>query len=414
MTSFRADWLFTGASEPIRDGLLCVDRGRIQYAGPRLDQTYNVDFQQGLIIPGLVNAHTHLDLGELRKLGTYENRTGESFTGWLQEVIQYRRQSTPEGRAQAIRAGIHESLSSGTTLLADIAVDGESLLSLQQAPLRSVIYLELLGLADETVLSILRTAETWLQKGAADGSHWTDNHYQAHTAKLGLSPHAPYSIHRDALKSIGQLAGQASAPLAMHVAETPEELQLIEQRQGPFREFLQGLGVWHPENLPGSLEEVIGTSAQSPWPLLIHGNCLQSEHINKLPAHASVVYCPRTHARFSQHPHPYAAMLDCGINVALGTDSLASSADLSVLNEARFLWQRDRHRLAPSTLLAMATVHGATALGCADLLGTLAVGKYADFVVLRSSDPSRDPWKQLWENTTDPAAVFLGGERINH
>jgi cytosine/adenosine deaminase-related metal-dependent hydrolase len=103
-------------------------------------------------------------------------------------------------------------------------------------------------------------------------------------------------------------------------------------------------------------------------------------------------------------------MLDCGINVALGTDSLASNPDLSILHEARFLWRRDKSYLAPHTLLSMATINGAKALGFGCALGTLSPGKCADFVVLPSTSDSRQPWEELWESETEPIAVLVGGE----
>jgi cytosine/adenosine deaminase-related metal-dependent hydrolase len=409
MTSFRADWLFSGEREPIRDGLLCVKERRVEYAGPRKGKHVDFDFHNSLILPGLVNAHTHLDLGELKELGRKGKRNGETFTGWIKEVVSYRRSSTPQGRADAIRAGIEESLTSGTTILGDISVGGESLRALQQAQLRSVIYLELLGLSNDAVTPTLRKAEEWLSPSAGSSGAKAN---EAGVIRLGLSPHAPYSIHQRSLKGICELGEQRNAPLAMHLAESPEELQLIEQHDGPLREFLQNLGVWHPENLVRSLEETISSCCLSPYPLLVHCSYLQPEQIKKLPPHCSVVYCPRTHGRFSQSEHPYRTMLECGVNVALGTDSLASNPDLSVLHEARFLWQRDKDRLPPSTLLAMATSNGAKALGLGDNLGTLQPGKYADFLVLPCPDLARDPWDMLWESSAEPTNVFIAGERV--
>src|SRR5207249_1728478 len=146
---------------------------------------------------------------------------------------------------------------------------------------------------------------------------------------------------------------------------------------GPFVAFLTSLGVWKPQGLVGSAEEVIDLNGEVPRVLFAHGNYLNPAA--PVPSGSSIVYCPRTHAAFGHSPHPFRHFLALGVRVALGTDSLASNPDLSVLREARFLHQQ--HPDVPgSVLLRMATLAGAEALGWHDETGSLTPGKSADLV----------------------------------
>ena len=142
--------------------------------------------------------------------------------------------------------------------------------------------------------------------------------------------------------------------VAMHVAETLEEVELLNHRTGPFVEFLKQLNVWHPSEFCSSMDELLHLLMTSFKHLtLVHGNYLTRHQWQRFPV-LKVVYCPRTHAYFGHQPHPYLDMLADGVFVQLGTDSLASNPSLSILEEARYLWHRDRARLDGPTLLRLA------------------------------------------------------------
>jgi cytosine/adenosine deaminase-related metal-dependent hydrolase len=400
MTTYHAAWLLRPDEEPVRDGVLVVENGRVTYAGPWQRHPVDVDFGSALLLPGLVNAHTHLDLGGLRgKLPR-----PRSITEWLQAVVEYRRAGNVSEWDQAIEVGIAESLRHGTTVLGDVSFGGRSQGFLEKAPLHFIHFLELIGLRDDRTALALEQFVDWFRDRSAAEEPW----------KWGYSPHASYTVSWVLLTQlIEQLElSESEVPLAMHVAESREELQLLQDHTGPFVEFLRSLGAWCPENLIASLDEVLTLLTEAACPLIIHGNYLTPAQWRPLAGRVSVVYCPRTHAYFGHEPHPYLHMLGDGVNVALGTDSLASNPDLSILNECRFLWERDQSSLNGPMLLKLATLNGLQALGVAPREGLLRTGSRADFVVVPCPDRADDPWESLFGSTTLPAATYLNGELV--
>ena len=225
-------------------------------------------------------------------------------------------------------------------------------------------------------------------------------------------------------------------PLAVHLAESAAELELLEYQRGPLRDFLEQLGAWEPEELLGSIEEVaiLLDEHQVPRPLFIHWNYLdanmsafgrdearkgvarkgvdQGAYASRSPKAlcGTIVYCPRTHAAFGHPPHPFREFLARGFRVALGTDSLASNPDLDLLAEARFVY-RNNPDVPPATLLRMATLSGAEALGWHDETGSLEPGKSADFVVLPlANTESKDPYQLIFESSLAVEGVMWRGQ----
>src|SRR5262249_49107033 len=151
------------------------------------------------------------------------------------------------------------------------------------------------------------------------------------TCRPGFSPHAPYSYRAEFLSRLATFP----LPLAIHLAESAAELELLERHSGPFVPFLAERGVWDPSGLAWSADHVLRLTEAARTVLYIHGNYLAPDA--SIPPHGSIVYCPRTHATFGHAPHPFRDFLARGIRIALGTDSLASNPDLDLLAEARFL-----------------------------------------------------------------------------
>ena len=232
----------------------------------------------------------------------------------------------------------------------------------------------------------------------------------------GLSPHAPYSVHPDLFRGLVDLAVARRAPVAMHLAETREELQLLADGTGDFVRFLEELGVWRPDAIPpGSRPlDYLRELARVEVALAIHGNYLAPDEIEFLVGHSnvSVVYCPRTHAFFRHAVHPWQMLLAKGINVALGTDSRASNPDLSVWNELLFL-RRLAPDFDPAALLKLATWNGALAMGLGHETGTLDVGKSADLAVVEfAGGDSTDPYELLFNPGNRIARTMSGGRWI--
>jgi cytosine/adenosine deaminase-related metal-dependent hydrolase len=200
-------------------------------------------------------------------------------------------------------------------------------------------------------------------------------------------------------------------PLATHLAESREEGELLEYHRGPFVPFLSELGVWDEHGLVIGAQEVLQLTAQTDNTLLVHGNYLDPE--TAIPPRVSIIYCPRTHAAFGHAPYPLRALLGKGVRVALGTDSLASNPDLDVLAEARFvrLLYPD---LPGATLLRMATLSGALALGWQNETGSLTPGKSADLVVLELPDRANDvdPYESILSSSARVQAVLFRGKWV--
>jgi cytosine/adenosine deaminase-related metal-dependent hydrolase len=391
---FRASWILSGDRQPLRDGVLAVENGKILQLESYQGETIDRDYCGSLIVPGFVNAHTHLDLSENHQGITVPG----NFPAWLQDVVNYRRTSTQRERQTAIQEAVSLCILHGTTLVGDISSRGESFPALLQSSMKSVVFREVIGLGPERAEEALRECRAWL--GAEEMVK----------TRRGVSPHAPYTVR---FSLLDQLATEfPHVPLAMHVAESREELELLQWRTGPFVAFLRSLSAWFPEGIVPSLADLLNELNRFERPILVHGNYLSRADWQNLQPNASIVYCPRTHAFFGHDPYPLWEMLQDGINVALGTDSLASNPDLSVLHEGRFLWQRFQPGLTGEALLNLCTLQGAKALGFAELCGTLTPGKDADFVVLPCGDSNDNPWELLWGSQEEPATVFVEGEEV--
>ncbi len=390
--TLTARWVFPVAGPPLERGAVTVAGERILAVGPHGSRSADVDLGNAAVLPGLVNAHTHLDLSGLRG----RLPPGPDFTAWLRGVIAYRRGLAPEQVEANMRAGLAESVRHGTTLLGDISGMGLSWPALAEGPIRAVVFHEVLGLPKERARQAWATARAWVRA-----------HPATTTCRPGLSPHAPYSVRRSLLRAAALLTARDGLPLAIHLAETRAELELLEQRQGPFVAFLQEVGAWDPGGLAKGPQEVIRRTAGPGNVLFAHGNYLGP---SALPPETTIVYCPRTHAAFGHAPHPFRAFLACGVRVALGTDSLASNPDLDVLAEARLL-----HRLYPDlggdVILRMATLAGAEALGWADETGSLEAGKSADLVVVPLPEQENDdPHTLVFGNAFPVCGVMVRGQ----
>jgi cytosine/adenosine deaminase-related metal-dependent hydrolase len=391
--SLTARWIFPVDGPPLERGVVRIQGDRI--VGVELRGSLRADYDLGnaAILPGLVNAHTHLDLSNLRG----QARPSADFVDWVRAVVRHRRQTNPEKVDTAIRTGLEECLASGTTLLGDISAGGLSWPILSTAPVRSIVFYEVLGLTEKRAGQALLDLRRWL-----DGIRPTKN------TRAGISPHAPYSVRKSLFEASAELANQSGLPLAVHLAETQGELELLRWHKGPFVPFLEELAVWDPQGLVADPEAVLRVCSSPMRGLFIHGNYLPLS--TQVPPTGTIVYCPRTHAAFGHGQHPFRGFLERGIRVALGTDSLASNPDLDVLAEARFIHERNPE-VRGEFLLRMATLNGAEALGWAAETGSLSPGKSADLIVAPLPDREEsDPHQLILDSTHNVASVLFRGK----
>lgn len=359
------------------------------------------DLGQAVLMPGLINAHTHMELSDSCSGG--EKWAGK-FTDWILRLPQRARMDTEVVKnsvACATQIGIDQSLRFGVTCVGDITQYPQfSRPVLANSPLRAISYAEALGVGKRR-----RRFEQLLAYGEENRS---DN---AHI-QFGISPHAPYSVDLPGYEQCLALSRQRQMPLATHLAEWPDETDYLVRHAGMFREFMDLLGFWQEDikthsASPIRFADAIGVLDEPA--VLAHVNYCDDEELNLLAAgQASVIYCPRTHRYFGHPPHRWREMLDAGINVAIGTDSCASSPDLNLVDEIRLL-----HKIAPEVesadLWRLITVNAAKALG-QNHLGRLAPRKAADFVAFPTT--SDDPLTEILENKQLPIVTWIAGNLI--
>lgn len=374
----------------------------------------DVDLGDVILLPGLINVHTHLDLTGATCCQPDPACAAVLLSEWLERVIAFRRSQTFLQRQEAVQTGLMTCSQAGVTTVGDIVIDPQLWPTLLQSPLRGVAFLEVLGLTVPRAEAARRSAAEWLALPVSTASPTCDS------AKLascrwhrGVSPHAPYSVHRELFTAILELASPRQSPLAIHLAESWDEAELLHAHSGAFRDMLQRLGVWDPAGLIPSWEALLAWASPHRGPVLwIHANYLSPR---PLPASHTLVYCPRTHAAFGHPPYPMPEWRGTGVRLCLATDSRASNPDLDLLAEARYV-HRHYPDLPPDEVLAMITREAAAALGSQAQLGTLSPGKAADMIIFPwpSGIPERtDPCLALLESAVSAAGVMIGGQWLS-
>ena len=372
-----------------------------------------------LLMPALVNAHTHLDLTHI---GPVAHDPSEGFVKWIDHIRTNRKQEDAEIR-QAVALGIKASLAGGTIAVGDIAGAPNGRISdapaheLADSPLLGTSYLEFFGIGS-TEQSVIEKIQHYL----------TSTHSQSLDAlknsrvTIGFQPHAPYTVGLPVYQHLTEIARAQGMPLSTHLAETPEEHQFIAQGTGPQRTFLERFGVWQSSILDHIAKdnhpvEHLADVLQDASYLIAHVNDATDTAIETLSnTKTSVAYCPRGSAYFGAHqhfgPHRYQDMLAAGVNVCLGTDSIVNLDTpnrISILDEMRFLHRRDG--TAPKRLLQMATTNGARALALDKSGFTLAVGNHPlGLIAVPIEAGCQDSWAGAMQSTEPPEWVFLNTE----
>jgi cytosine/adenosine deaminase-related metal-dependent hydrolase len=379
--------------------------GRISHIGTWQDLSSNseaevVDWGSAIIMPGLVNAHTHLELTSFHDQLTQF----ETFTDWISRLIHQRQTWTQEKYLASAMKGAQLSLASGTTLTGDITSSGVGWYSTKGVNLRRVVFEEIIGLSADQTDQVVSQLNLKLEQTRPDP-----------LLTRGISPHAPYSASPDLYRRASESARSLGMLLTTHVAETKAEIQFLQDGTGEFRDFLTRIGTlptdWEPPQLhPIPYLDSMGVLGGSC--LLVHCNYLDRSALKTiLNTNSSVVYCPRSHEFFGHEEHPVRKLLDLGVNVALGTDSLASNDSLSMLDEMRFLF-RKRKDLKPEEIFRAATINGAAALHFDHTLGCLRRDYWADMAVLElpATLDSRRLLAQMLDGAGECIATVVRGQ----
>lgn len=380
MMLYTARLIFPVSDEPIRDGAVAVEGGRIAAVGAAssLRERYSsarvVDLGERALLPGLINAHTHLEL--THHAGHIPDNL--PFIEWIYPMVSYSRTRTPDDFEQAAYAGIELLRASGTVAVGEICTFGQSVRPLVESGLSGVVYYELLSPDPSRAGDLLREGQQQIERWRKEYPH--------SRIRFGLSPHTPFTVSAELMRAAAEWCRAEDVPLSIHVAESPAETQFLRDATGPVAELLYAGAGWplDPTRAPGispvAWLDQLGVLAARP--LLAHGVQVDADDLTRIAqADASVAHCPRSNTRLRCGRMPFGLYRAAGVKLALGTDSLASSPSLAVWDDAiaaHALHTAAGETPTPTEVLRLATLGGADALGLADDLGTLELGKRAE------------------------------------
>ena len=382
---YRARWLIAADGSAIEDAALVTAGGRIVRVGPWTRMAALVGpadavehFPDAAILPGLVNAHTHLGLTDMA--GRF--RPTANFPAWIGRLAARLFLRGKAAARDATRRGAEESAAAGTVAGADMTPTPDTGEILPADAGRWTVFGEVFGHGDAGI--------DRLRKVAAAAEHLA----RTRGTRVGLAPHAPYTAGISTYAAARREADARGWPLSTHLHETLDEIAFTERGEGTLHAWLRRLGMLPAEWRPPGLRPIraLAEAGFFPGPVLVaHGNYLDDKDIAILArSGSSVAFCPRSHAFFKHKDHPWRRLLAAGVNVCLGTDSLASSPSLSVLDEARYIYAREGGA-DPRVLLAMATRNGARALGLEGEIGNLCEGLAAAACVMAPLPRTDDP-----------------------
>jgi cytosine/adenosine deaminase-related metal-dependent hydrolase len=401
---YLADLVLPISAPPITHGAVRVEGAEITAVGPASELLAQegepvTDLGASTLLPGLINAHCHLDFTRFK--GAIAPK--QSFTEWIKTINALRRSFSTQDYLDSIAEGFDLLAEGGVTTVANIEAFPELLPHLPVPPLRTWWFLELIDVRsrineDETLLGALSFFEShpeWL-------------------GGFGLSPHAPYTASID-LYRLARTCGEKYGMLSTtHIAESVEEHEMFCHARGSMYDFLAGLGRDNSDCGQGSaVSHLIEHGVIGPGCIIAHLNYLQ-DYDYELVARsgASVVHCPKCHTYFGHAPFPMKMLREYGVNVCLGTDSLASNTSLDMRAEMREA--QTLHGLGDREVLEMVLLNGARALGQQGKLGEITPGSVADLVsfpheAFDDNTPDLDPYRRVVQSRAAPNLLLING-----
>jgi 5-methylthioadenosine/S-adenosylhomocysteine deaminase len=377
-SAVSADWVLPVDGEPIEGGVVRYEDGRIvEVAAGRAER----HFSDAVILPGFVNAHTHLEYANYAGFGD-----GMPFGPWITTHIARKRQLDAEGMLAVARLGALECLRSAVTTVADYSFSGAAARAVADAGLRAIVYLEVFAVPP-----------------ADAEEQWNDKRRlieETPLVQIGISPHAPYTCSLDTYRYCLSLG----VPVGTHLAESPHETEWLLHGSGPLGEIGMFLVPPSRQRPVQALEPVLG-------PELLCAHCVEVDHddIALLAQHdVPVAHCPRSNALLGCGVAPLTELRAAGVRVGLGTDSPASTPSFDLFEELRSTVYAARAReqradaLGAAEALALATIDSARALRLDAEVGTLTPGKRADLAVVSLAGSPYHP-------VEDPAAAVVFG-----
>lgn len=393
----RAEWVLPVAREPIEHGEVVIQSGVIvdvrRRSGTRGGADV-LDFGEAVILPGLVNVHTHLELTALR--GAVEDL---SFFQWIRRLVDLKGILTEQEWRDSALWGALEAATSGVTTVADVTDSGASAYALLQTGLRGRVYQEVFAVQpDQSAAKTLRELEDKLQ--------WLHRATRGTLVEIGVAPHTLYTVRPAVMTALREYTREKGYPVCIHAAESAEEVALLQEGKGEFAQMYTERGIaWetpskHPIDI---LHEQDWLDANT---LLVHAVQTDAHHAELFASTGTAIaHCPQSNAKLYNGVAPLIEWLTRGVKVGLGTDSVVSNNTLDMFAEMRCAVMLQRATrgvdscVTAHKAIEMATAGGAHVLGMAERIGTLEPGKQADLCVLSlrgaHSFPVYDPYTAL-------------------
>jgi len=444
-----ASWVLPVVGEPIKAGGLIVNAGKIEAVLTAAEiaallksdnKLPHVHLEDAVLTPGLFNLHTHLDYTNLSHLNTF---AGDSMFDWLEELVTlfFSDSATPETLAQSALHGATESALAGTVFVVDSTFMGAAATALAQVGLKGLVGLELFGLDQDKAPMLFDLWQERLKKLTATAGGALAQAIEAGRIRLTVAPHAPYTVSPPLWAKAQQWAKERNLPLTCHLAESDHEENWIKKGDERLEQYLLKVMPPNPDkDLAMLLKELPWRGlGQSPTEHLdshelldegtIAAHCLKTSEgdLNILARRGvKVALCPRSNAILKNGEPRAGAFIAAGITVGLGTDSLASSPSLSMLEEGRYLRLRTTMSLGAGApgygeILKMLTLDSARAVGLEGQTGSLEVGKCADvaaFTLDKGSNDlgsvcnSQDLLAALFEDKTSCSLLLVDGKAV--
>jgi cytosine/adenosine deaminase-related metal-dependent hydrolase len=389
---YHARWVLPITQPPIENGTVVETDGLITYVGSREGAPPGKDYDLGeaILLPGLINTHTHLELTAMR--GFLENC---QFAAWIDKLRQSRNEVLDDAMLlDSARFGIAEGIEAGITTYADTCSSGVVMQAMREMGVRGIMYQEVFGPDPSQSSGAMRELEERVEK--LHGG-------QTELVSLGVSPHAPYTVSDALYDAASKFANERHLPLAMHIAEGEAENDIVVRGTGEFadRWRRRGIPVERRARSPVALLEKHGALERGP--LLIHCVRVDDADIAIMARHrCAVAHCPASNAKFGHGIAPLLPIMAAGIRVGMGSDSVASNNRMDILDEARLAVlihraaTRKHDAFGAHQALELATIGGARALGLESRVGSLEAGKDADLAAFRidisRTTPIGDPY----------------------
>ena len=404
----RARIVLPIARPPIEDGAVLISGRRIVAVGawPELAAAAGnrvVDLGESVLLPGLVNAHCHLDYTDMAgKIPPPKN-----FADWIQAIVALKAHWSYTEFAQSWLRGAKMLLRTGTSTVADIESVPELIPEMWRAtPLRVTSFRELISLKSQLAAReiVEKAVQEWSGLPAAGG-------------RVGLSPHAPYTTSAELLRFAARAAREQRWPLTIHLAESEPEFEMFMYRHGALYEWLKGQREMSDCGLGSPVAHLDRCDCLGENLLAAHVNYLWRDDAALLGRRrVSVAHCPRSHDYFRHLLFPRAELAAAAVNITLGTDSLASTLkhrgrlpELNMFEEMRAL-AAVTPDLAPGAILKMATANGARALGSQGELGELSPNALADLIVIRFAGKMSEANEIVVQHPGDVSASMIDGQ----